>query len=181
VSRLGAIAPVCPSIRWQTGPKRRQDTKCAFSNAATCNRYISDLLSPADTLFTAYGVQILLVTSLIILGIFIIADTLPSIYWVVRSLINERKQAKLDASREKIRVDSAKSGLGIAGGDSGNKPQLKSLKSNISRFKMIAKVTVPQRITKVITAASACFTKDVVGAVQLKPFRLSSETVLPIK
>jgi len=122
--------------------------------------FFSELLTEKDERFTAYGVQILLVTSLIVLAAFIVADTLPSVYWVWRALQNERKQAKLDDMREKSRKGNRIGGSGYSAADTGL--HTRSLVANLARFRMIARIVVPRRIAKVLTAASKCFKKDVV-------------------
>ena len=44
-----------------------------------------------DANAAAVGVQVLLVSSLVVLGIFIIVDTLPSLRWVMREMWNEAR------------------------------------------------------------------------------------------
>jgi len=54
--------------------------------------FFSDLLSPEDTDTVATLVATLLVTSLVVMALFIVADTLPSLRLVVQGFFNDRKQ-----------------------------------------------------------------------------------------
>jgi len=98
--------------------------------------FFSELLSEEDAVRASIGIQVLLVGSLLVLGIFIIADTLPSICWVIRAFWNERKTASLKRMR-------------LKGDESSQDLSSRSVHSNFSRLRMIVKQTVPHRITKV--------------------------------
>ena len=58
--------------------------------------FFSELLQKDDAHSAAVGVQVLLVSSLVVLGIFIIVDTLPSLRWVMREMLNEAGRMKGD-------------------------------------------------------------------------------------